>query len=97
MFFPPRSHCPNCLGNDFEWVELHGESTLHSWTEISVTGPQFDTPLLLGLVDLPQGIGRIVARIVGTEAQQLKIGMPVKVSYADVHESFSLYYITTDQ
>jgi len=97
IFFPPRSHCPHCLGNDLEWVELNGKGTLHSWTEVNIAGPEFDTPFLLGLVDLPQGIGRIVAKIVEAEAHQLKIGMPVKIIYADVHKDLSLYRITIDQ
>lgn len=93
VFFPPRSHCPQCLGNDLEWVELSGEGTLYSWTEVNFAGPQFDTPFLLGLVDLPRGIGRIAARIVGAESYQLKIGMPVKITYIDVHKDLSLYCI----
>ncbi|HEX75349.1 MAG TPA: Zn-ribbon domain-containing OB-fold protein [Dehalococcoidia bacterium] len=97
MFFPPRSHCPHCLGNDLEWVELSGKGTLYSWTEVNIAAPEFDTPFLLGLVDLPQDIGRIAAKIVGAEAHQLRIGMPVKISYADVHKDLSLYCIIIDQ
>ena len=97
VFFPPRSHCPSCLGADLEWIELSGEGTLYSWTEVNIAGPEFDTPFLLGLVDLPQGIGRIAAKIVGAEAHQLTIDMPVKIIYADVHENLSLYCITIDR
>jgi len=97
MFFPPRSHCPNCLTNDLEWIELSGKGTLYSWTEVNIAAPEFDTPFLLGLVDLPQGIGRIAAKIVGAEAHQLKIGMPVKIICADTYRDFSLYQITIDQ
>jgi len=97
MFFPPRSHCPQCLGHDLEWVELSGKGTLYSWTEVNIASPEFDTPFLLGLVDLSQGIGRIAAKIVGAEAHQLRIGMPVKITYADVGKDFSLYCITIEQ
>lgn len=96
-FFPPRSHCPHCLGNNLEWVELSDRGTLHSWTEVNIAGPRFDTPYLLGLVDLSEGIGRIAAKIVGAESHQLKIGMPVRIIYADVGEDFSLYCITVDR
>ena len=80
-----------------EWVEINGEGTLHSWTEVNFAGPEFDTPFLLGIMDLSQGIGRIAAKIVGAEAQQLKIGMPVKIAYVDAHKDLSLYCITVDQ
>jgi len=96
-FFPPRSHCPHCLGNDLEWVGLSGKGTLYSWTEVSIAGAEFDTPFLLGLVDLSEGIGRVAAKIIGAEAHQLRIGMPVKITYAAVHKDFSLYCITIDK
>ncbi|MBL7209578.1 MAG: Zn-ribbon domain-containing OB-fold protein [Dehalococcoidia bacterium] len=93
VFFPPRSHCPQCLGNDLEWAQLSDRGTLYSWTEVNVASPEFDTPFLLGLVDLSQGIGRMTARIVGAEAHQLHIGMPVRIIYADVDKAFTIYCI----
>jgi len=80
-----------------KWAELSEEGTLHSWTEVSFIEPEFDSPIVLGLIDLPQGIGRIVARVVGAEVHQLEIGMPVKITYADIREDLSLYCITIDQ
>ncbi len=94
LFFPPRSHCPVCLGRDMEWVGLSGRGTLHSWTEVNIPGPDFDTPLLLGLVDLAEGVGRVVSRLVGIEAHQLRFGLPLKVVYADVDEGFTIYQFT---
>lgn len=76
---------------------MSGKGTLYSWTEVNIASPEFDTPFLLGLVDLSQGIGRIAAKIVGAEAHQLRIGMPVKITYADVGKDFSLYCITLEQ
>jgi uncharacterized OB-fold protein len=94
VFFPPRSHCPGCLGTNLEWTEISNEATLHSWTEVYFARAEFDTPFLLGLVDLAPGIGRLAAKIVGAEAQQLKIGMPVQIVFAEVEEDFSLYCIS---
>jgi len=59
--------------------------------------PEFDTPYLLGLVDLSDGLGRITAKIVGAEANQLKIGMPVKIIYSDVDEDFTVYRISIEK
>lgn len=94
VFFPPRSHCPQCLGNDLTWKELSGEGYLHSWTEVSIAGPEFETPFLLGLVDLVEGIGRIASRIVGAEAHRLRCGMPVKIVCVDVQEGLCLTNVT---
>ncbi len=57
-FFPPRPYCPECLADQLDWIELDTRGTLHSWTQVRVAGPEFDTPFLLGLVDLSGGIGR---------------------------------------
>jgi len=59
--------------------------------------PEFDTPYLLGLVDLSDGLGRLAGKIVGAEAKQLKIGMPVKIVYADVDEDFTIYCIALEK
>lgn len=97
VFSPPRSHCPRCLGTDLEWQALSGRGTLHSWTEVSMAGPDFDTPFLLGLVDLAEGVGRIVSKLIGVEADQLRIGMPVRIVYTDVDAGFTLYQFTVEE
>jgi len=96
IFFPPRSHCPQCLGDKLKWEKLSDNGTLYSWTQVIAARAEFDTPFLLGLVDLPGGIGRITARIVEAEPHQLRIGMPVKILYADVDKDFTLYCITIE-
>ena len=95
-FFPPRPYCPQCLTDQLDWIELSDQGTLHSWTEVRVAGPEFDTPFFLGLVDLSEGIGRITAKIIDAEAARLKIGMPVRISYVDLAGDFTLYCIALD-
>ena len=58
---------------------------------------EFDTPYLLGLVDLSDGLGRITGKIIGAEAGQLRIGMPVKFSYTDIDEDFTIYCIAIEK
>ena len=93
VFSPPRSLCPNCMSDDLGWREIRGSGTLHSWTEVRLASPEFDTPFLLGMVDLPDGCGRLVARIFDAEVRHLKIGMPVSIHYVDVDEGLTLYCI----
>lgn len=94
VFFPPRSHCPRCLGRDLAWVPLSGRGTLLSWTEVHIPGPDFDTPFLMGVVDLDEGLGRVVSRLIEVEESQLRFGLPVKVVYTDVDEGFTIYQFT---
>jgi uncharacterized OB-fold protein len=79
------------------WTEIEPEGTLHSWTEVQVARGEFDTPYLLGLVDLPQGLGRIVARIVNADTDRLRIGQPVKINFVDVDDDFTLYCLALDE
>ena len=58
---------------------------------------EFDTPYLLGLVDLSNGISRIAAKIMDAEADQLELGMPVRIAFTEVDKDFSLYCITIEQ
>jgi len=92
LFFPPRSHCPECLGDGFAWEELSGRGFLYSWTELSFALPEFDTPFLLGLVDLAEGVGRVTAKISGETADKLFIGMPLIIRISNPRDGMALYY-----
>ncbi len=92
LFFPPRAHCPECLNDVFVWVELSGKGSLYSWTELFFVQPEFDAPLLLGLVDLAEGVGRILTRITGVAAGELYIGMPVMIRISHCGGGMALYY-----
>ena len=92
LFFPPRPYCPVCLSANLEWEELSGKGFLYSWTEIYFAFPEFELPFLLGLVELAEGVGRILAKINGVKAEELQIGMPLKLKIATLTENFALYY-----
>lgn len=34
--YPPRSRCPNCLGNTFDWRPLSGKVLLNQWSEVAL-------------------------------------------------------------
>lgn len=92
LFFPPRAHCPECLNDVFAWEELSGKGFLYSWTELFFVQPEFDAPLLLGLVDLAEGVGRILTRISGVTAGELYIGMPLTIRVSERGDGMALYY-----
>lgn len=92
LFFPPRSHCPECLEDSFIWEELSGKGVLYSWTELFFAQPEFDTPFLLGLIDLAEGIGRITARISKVTSEELQIGMPLQIRITRHGDGMAIYY-----
>lgn len=89
VFFPPRSHCPNCLSQELDWVELSGKGKLYSWTEIYVAASEFEPPYVVGIIDLEEGVGRIITKI-NAKPEELKIGMPMRIIYVDVTEGLTL-------
>ena len=35
--FPPQADCPECMGDEFSWVDLGREATLVTYTRVQVT------------------------------------------------------------
>lgn len=70
--WPPSDHCPSCLGDEVEWVELEQRGRLIEYSESFL----MDEPSLFGLVELDDGI-RLVAKIECADASRLRRGMPV--------------------
>ena len=95
-FFPPRSHCPDCLEDELDWFELSGRGSLHSWTTVHMAGPEFDTPFSLGLVDLEHGMGRIAAKVLDAGQGRLEVGMPVHIGYLEARLGMTPYCLVLD-
>jgi uncharacterized protein len=80
---PPRPMCPRCgsLGHDV--VDLAGTGTVYSYSVLHhPRNPLFDYPVLAALVDLDEGI-RLVTNLVNVDPAAIRIGMPVRVRFAD--------------
>jgi len=81
--FYPRYFCAACAG-DVEWVEASGQGEVHSFTVVRQNGtPPFDTlvPYVLAVIELEEGV-RMMGNIVDVDVQQVRIGMPVQVTFA---------------
>lgn len=79
--FPPRADCVECMSGDFEFFELSGKATLHTYTTIVAppTGFEDVVPYTVGVVDL-EGGGRLLAWIGDTiEEDQVEVGMECQV------------------
>lgn len=78
-YFPPRADCPNCLGNDMEWIQIEGTGSLISYTcaNYAPTGFEADVPYTLALVDF-NGI-KVFGRLSNTISErELSPGMSLK-------------------
>ena len=67
---------------NLEWRASSGRGVLYSYTLVHVPAPGFEdrVPYLIGLVELDEGV-RIVANLVGVGADDVRIGMPMRVTW----------------
>ena len=82
----PRALCPECHSDDTRWFEATGRGTVHTFTVTHQNqAPAFRdaVPYVLAYVDLEEGV-RLLTNIVDCDPQQVTIGMPVKVDFADL-------------
>lgn len=83
FFFYPRSHCPTCLGDDWEWEQASGRGTLHAFTIDRVghtPGLQGEVPYAVAIVELEEG-PRMTARIVDCNPDDLEVGDAVEARF----------------
>ena len=94
----PRPFCPHCWSDDVSWVEASGGAALYTHStvyrnDLPPFGPQ--VPYIAAVVDLDEG-PRMMTRIVGCEADQLKIGMRLRVQTEPVTDDISMAVFVPD-
>jgi uncharacterized OB-fold protein len=72
--FHPRVAEPASGATDLEWVEASGRGSVYSSTTVRCKPPAADYNV--ALIDLAEG-PRMMSRVVGIAAADVKIGMPV--------------------
>lgn len=88
----PQLVCDRCYSLKVEWVEASGRGTVHSWTVAQhAFHPAFktDLPYTLVIVDLEEG-PRAMGRLDPSFQAQLRIGLPVRVSFERNAEGVAL-------
>ena len=91
--FYPRGICAHCWSNDIKWVQSSGKGTVWTFTvTYQNRTPGFDTgPYVLALVELEEGI-KMFTNIVDCEPGDVKIGMPVEVTFVQANEQVTVPY-----
>jgi len=88
--YPPTLYCPNCLSSNLEWVKVSGKGKIYSYTIVyEYPPPSFKTPYIIALVELEEGV-RMLSNIVDCNPEDVKIDMPVEVTFEDITKSFTL-------
>lgn len=77
--WPPRAFCPACVSDQFDWVDLPHDGTVHAFTVQETGVPAgFTSPLVFAIVKV--GGLRIFAPIVGADPARVAIGAVVRFS-----------------
>ncbi len=95
-FFPSVLVCRSCHSTDVKDFEMPQSGKLLSYTlqKESISGFEDQEPMVFGLVELDNGV-RVVAQIVDTPYEVLKMGTKVRTVFRKVRtdgESGQIYY-----
>ena len=91
QFFPRPVSLANGKRN-LEWREVSGRGTVYTYTvtyQNQSPGFREELPYVLAYVELEKGV-RLLTNIVGCAPAQVRIGMPVQVSFEDVTPEVTL-------
>jgi uncharacterized OB-fold protein len=94
--FPPRADCDECMSDDFEFFEISGKGTLHTFTKIVAAPTGFEdlAPYTVGVVDLEE-TGRLLAWIgdsIGEDEIQIGMELQVVPRIFEELEDIKVYY-----
>jgi uncharacterized OB-fold protein len=90
--WPVISHCPACLSSDISWAQASGKGTLYTFALMhQILHPGFapEVPYNVAEIDLEEGV-RVTSTIVGCANDDLRIGMPLEVTFEDITDEVSL-------
>ena len=91
-FFPPSTHCPNCLTEEVAWEPVTGTGTV--WASVTMHRsyrPAYENeiPYNLSIIELDEG-AKVWANVVECQPEDVHIGMNVRVCYDDVTDDLTL-------
>jgi hypothetical protein len=90
--FPPRELCSRCWSRDADWTPVSGRGEVFSfyWMH-QVYHPGFaaEVPYAVVVVALEEG-PHVLSNLLGCTRAQLRIGLPVEVTFEDLSEAVTL-------
>jgi len=95
-FFPPRSDCDACLGDDMEWYAIAGEGTLITFTKAmyAPAGFEKDAPYVLGVAEFPDGTKVFGRMDKALSDDAIKPGMKVKIRTVNLEDDRISYELS---
>jgi uncharacterized OB-fold protein len=87
---PTGPICPQCHSWELAPEAVSGEAVVHTFTvNHQLWIPGFDPPYVVAIVELPEQEGlRLTTNLVNVAPEDVRIGMPVKVTFEQWEEVF---------
>ena len=92
-WFPPSNRCQHCWSEDYTWVAATGRAEVMSFTVFHrAYAPELadQVPYVVAVVTCEEG-PRLITNIVGCDPDQVHVGMPVEVTFADLVDGVALH------
>ncbi len=92
VFYYPRGFCLHDLTADFDWLRCSGKGTVYTFTvthQNQSAGFRENLPYVVAYVELEEGV-RMLTNIVDCDPEQVRIGMPVEVTFEDLTDTVSV-------
>lgn len=92
VFYYPRGFCLHDLTADFDWLRCSGKGTVYTFTvthQNQSAGFRENLPYVMAYVELEEGV-RMLTNIVDCDPEQVRIGMPVEVTFEDLTDTVSV-------
>ena len=88
FFHPPQPACPTCLGCNVSPQAVSGRGKIFSFTiNHQPWTPELKTPFVIAIVELEEQSGlRFLTNIIGTDPNDIAIGLPVRVLFEHVDD-----------
>jgi len=86
VFHYPRALCPDCFGEDVDWVEAAGTGEVYAYSVArTMSGwPEDDLPLVVAYVELDEG-PRVMANV-RADPEAVDVGTPVRVEFVGTED-----------
>ena len=98
---PPEALCPDCQAPDLAFREVSGRARVYTHTIVrdNVTqGFAQDEPYVIGIIELVEQERLVlVANVVGVAPEDVRIGMPLRVTFERLTDEIALPQFTPDE
>lgn len=89
--FPVTEVCPDCLSSSLSALTLGASGKLYSYTTVHVAPPGWETPYVVGYVDMPEGV-RLFGKVKAGGPDALSVDMRVRVRVVADGEAYRYYF-----